>query len=1085
MMFAEHFKIFQLRFDKTLKNLGHFKKNCMKKILLMSCCWVLAFSLQAQQRTVTGKVTDQDDGTPLPGVSVLVKGTSRGAVTDANGTFSIEAAPEDVLTLSFIGFEPQDVTVGDRTAITVPMVSSISELQEVVVIGYGERERKDITGAISSITAKEITKEVKMTPELAMQGKMAGVFISNPGSDPTARPTIRIRGVSSLGFNDPLYVIDGIPITEGGAGSSVPRVQDLRGTVNIMNMINPNDIESISVLKDATATAIYGVRASNGVILIQTKRGKEGRARINFSANYGVQNISKRYDVLNTADYVALANEGWDNNTVDDRDDDAWGTLFDPTSVDYLGNSPTYDWMDEASVKNAAIQDYNISISGGSEKSTYALGAGFANQQNAMYRSEFDRYSFFLNSDHKLTDWLKMGESFRLVYSETDASGGPSVQDASLVNPWQPLFDVNGPNGYAVPRRVVNGTSNPKGYGNSTRNNFLGQDDKQTSIRTLLRNLGSFYAEISPLKGLRFRGTVSIDYYTNTNEGFTLPEAGLFDAQSGAAAGNGGRVGRRQSENANVVKEFLIGYARSFGNHNIDIVLNAMDQKYTWNNIDQSGNNTGILSFDQRRISDGLTPADKSSFYERNRFGLQGYMARLSYNFNSKYYIDATVRRDGSSRFGPGYKWGTFPAVGAAWRISGENFMSGTAGWLDDLKLRVGWGKSGNQETRDFAFLSLVNSQPKYAVGTSATGHGNIVNAAILGDFPIADMSWETVTSQNIAFDAQLMKSKFSVTLEYYNRLTEGILQAIEIPKAIGALNNPVVNLATVENKGIEIQLGYNDKIGDIGIHANLNLTTVNNDVTKLYRNKPQDAGNFQRIEVGQSLNYIYGYKVDGIFQTQEEVDAWLLAHDDPGNETQIAPGDIYFRDINGPALESDGADAYMNPNPDSVVNVFDQTYLGKTIAGHYYGLGIGLDYKGFDFSVNFRGTGDVQRVNYIKWSGESMSNGGVNSLATVSGRWTPTNPSTSMPRAISGDPHSNNRFSDRWVEDAGFFRLQNIQLGYSFSGSSPVIEKIKASNLRLYVSASNLFVISPYSGLDPENDTTPTTLMFGLNLGF
>jgi TonB-dependent starch-binding outer membrane protein SusC len=330
----------------------------MKKVLLAGFCLLMAFMVHAQQRTVTGTVTDGEGGGPLPGVSILVKGTTIGTASDVNGTYAISAAPSDVLVFSFIGFESEEETVGQRTVIDVTLAPSMEALQEVVVIGYGSRERKDVTGSIASITSEDITRDVRMTPELAMQGRMAGVFVSNPGSNPNARPTIRIRGVSTLGYNDPLYVIDGVPITEGGAGSGDARVQDLRGPVNIMNMINPNDIESISVLKDASATAIYGVRASNGVILIQTKRGKEGRARVNFSANYGVQNIRKRYDVLNTQQYVDLTNEAWENNTAQGRDDDEWGALFDPASPDYLGDSPTYDWMDHAVVKNAAIQEY-------------------------------------------------------------------------------------------------------------------------------------------------------------------------------------------------------------------------------------------------------------------------------------------------------------------------------------------------------------------------------------------------------------------------------------------------------------------------------------------------------------------------------------------------------------------------------------------------------------------------------------------------------------------------------------------------------------------------------------------------------
>ncbi|MCK5703826.1 MAG: hypothetical protein KAI29_21860, partial [Cyclobacteriaceae bacterium] len=469
-------------------------------------------------------------------------------------------------------------------------------------------------------------------------------------------------------------------------------------------------------------------------------------------------------------------------------------------------------------------QDYNVSITGGSESSTYAVGAGYSSQENAMYKSKLDRYSFFANSDHKLTKWLKIGESFRLAISQTDVKPDVSLEAASLINPWQPLFDANGMNGYALPGGDVAGTFEPFGYGNSTRNNFLGQSDYSIDRRNLIRNLGSFYAEISPIEGLRFRGTISLDFYTNTNERFTQEEEGYFTTR-GAPNTDGTTFRRRINENRNLILEFLIGYQKTFGNHNIDLVLNATDQKIQWNNEQSNAKNTGLLDWDQRRIDEGWPPEDKGLFYERTNYGLLGYMGRLSYNYNSKYYFDATVRRDGTSRFGTGYKWGTFPSFAAAWRISSEEFMQSVT-FINDLKIRVGWGKTGNQETRDFAFLSLVNFNPKYALGSNGVnpGEGNIVPAAALGDFPIVDMSWETVTTQNIGFDALFWKNKISLTAEYYFRETEGILQAIEIPKVIGALTQPVVNLATVENKGIELVVGYNDNFGDLGFNANLNF---------------------------------------------------------------------------------------------------------------------------------------------------------------------------------------------------------------------------------------------------------------------
>ncbi len=1034
-----------------------------------------------QQTTVMGMVKNQT-GEPIPGTTVMVKGTLTGTVTDVNGRFSmVLPASAQVLVFSFVGMRTQEIAIEGRTTFEVTLLDELRGIDEVVVIGYGTRQKKDLTGAVSQITSEEITRQVNMSPQLSMQGKMAGVFVSNPGSDPNSRPVIRIRGVSTLGFNDPLYVVDGIPLTEGGATEGSTRVADLRGTVNVFNMINPNDIESISVLKDASATAIYGVRASNGVILITTKRGSAGKVKVNMSANYGIQNINNRYDVSTMDEFISWTKEAWANNT-NLTPNANYRKFFDESNPNYLGKSPNYtnDWLDATLVKNAPVQDYNLSVTGGNMVSNYAVGAGYSSQEDVIWKSTFDRYSFFLNSDHKLNKYLKVGESYRFVYSKAYDAGGSDLAVA-LGAPWQPLYDTNFEDGLAWVGRRVDNVFLSRGYGDGTRNNFLSNELYNYAYRNLMRNMGSFYAEFTPFEGLRIKGTFSFDTYTNTQERYMTDERGLFENTRAIPYTLGTDFRRRINENVNIVKEFFIGYTKSFGNHNVDVVLNAMDQKVDWNNT-QAGisSNSTITSWEQRRIDEGWPNTSKGLLYERTPQGLQGYMGRLSYNFNSKYYLDATVRRDGTSKFGPGYKWGTFPSFGAVWRISSENFMKDIA-WISDLKIRGGWGKTGNQETRDYAFLSVVNYNPKYALGAGALpGDGTINAAAVLGDFPISDMSWETVTSTSLGVDAIFLDNKLAVTAEYYSRLTDGILQTISIPLAIGALNNPVLNLAKVENKGFEFQTSYNDKIGKLGYNASFNLTTISNKVKSLYRGQPSTSGN-SRIEEGYSINFIYGYKTDGIFQTPDDVAAWKAKTTDAGRDAYKAPGDIRFVDLYGAPTANDPVGALKSYVPDGKIDGNDQTYLGKTIPGYFYGLNLGADYSNWDLGIAFRGVGDVQRI--ITDGKQSIGPTGGNFLAAYRDRWTPTNPSNSIPRAINGDPSGNNRISDRHVEDAGFLRLQQLQLGYNFKGD--VLEKIGFSNLRCYLSGSNLFVVTPYTGLDPENDTTPTTYSIGVNLNF
>jgi len=1037
---------------------------------------------QQQPLKISGKVTDSD-GQPLPGVTVVVKGTTQGTITDSDGNYNLSRVPGDAtLIFSFVGMRAREIEVSGKSSINTTLQEETIGLDEVVAIGYGTRSKKDLTGAVSTISSEKLTEQVSMSPEMAMQGKMAGVYVSNPGSNPTARPTIRIRGVSTLGYNDPLYVVDGIPLTEGGASSSVSRTQDLRGDVNVFNMINPDDIESISVLKDASATAIYGVRASNGVILITTKRGSEGKTRIDVSASYGIQNIFKRYDVANMNEYVDWTLEAINNNKSYVKDQ--YYPFFDKNSPNYLGNSPGYsdDWMDATLEKNAPIQDYNITASGGNKYSNFAIGGGYAQQDNVIYKDAFERYSFFLNSDHKIGKWLKLGESYRFSFSKFDDRTNADFSSASFIVPWQPFYDPEGPGGFAPTGRTIDGVFMSYGYGLGTRNNFMGIDQFVKNKRSMFRNMGTFYAEVSPLKGLRFRGTFSFDYYTNKSEGYKEPSRGLFEIGKGTIYdGLGNTYGFRNSENINLVKEFLIGYTAKFGEHSIDVVLNAMDQDVKWNISNMSiDSNSPVTSWDQRYIDEGWDANDKAAFYERNPSGLQGYMGRISYNLASKYYFDATVRRDGTSKFAPGHKWGTFPSFAGAWRITSEKFMP-DLNWLDDLKIRGGWGKTGNQETRDYAYLSLVNQNPKASFGTGATpGEGTIYQAIALGDFPVEDMSWEEVTTISLGLDAVLFDNKLTFTGEYYKRNTDGILQTISIPQVVGALTSPVVNLAKVKNKGFEFQATYNNKIGKLNYNLSMNLTTVKNSVSDLYRGQPSTDGN-SRIEDGYSMNFIYGYKTDGIFQTQAEVDEWTANHNDVGYSSQKAPGDVRFVDLYGAPASDDPEGALKHYEPDGKIDSNDMTYLGKTIPGYYYGLNFGFSYDNWDLSLNFRGVGDVQKVNTHGL--QSLNGGDMNYLADYRGRWTETNHSNKIPRAIQGDPSGNNRISDRHVQDAGFFRFQNFQLGYNFKGA--VLSRIGINKLRCYFAGSNLFVISPYDDLDPEDITTPTTFTVGVNLSF
>jgi TonB-linked SusC/RagA family outer membrane protein len=1075
----------------------------MRKFLLVSCCILLAWYANAQQRTVTGKVTDGSDGSALPGVSVLIKGTTTGTATDSDGNYTIEVASNDVLSFSFIGFELQEITVGQRSTIDVMMTGSVSELQEIVVIGYGEREKRDLTGAISSMDSKEISKSTAMTPELAMQGRMAGVFVGTPSGNPFERPTVQIRGVATFGYAEPLYVIDGIPVLEGGASSPFAGDQDVRSPINIMTSINPNDIESISVLKDASAAAIYGVRAANGVILITTKKGKTGRPRVELSAQRGVQNVIKDFDMLNTAQYTALYQESFANNPVEAGNLPNQFIAGDPA---YLGNSPTYDWQSELANKNAVVEDYSIRVSGGSEATSYYVSGGYGRTEGSLVQNYLERYSLATNVTSNVNKYIETGLNLKVAYNNALDNTGTDMAYVATAPPWQPIYDPSDPTGFAPsvtasfidnpdfdlallnpgPRYLFDGDPTYL-WGPATRGNVFGSQSLGRREFSLLRTLGNAYLQIEPITGLKIKGSISGDYYFNLRKTwdnndsyrFSQTPGNPYSGHDGTAKGS---YGERQSRNWNLIKELSINYNHSFGDHNIDILLNAMDQEQTWTYTDASSGQINSIDPALRGVPN--RPPYVAAFTGRRPQALQGYLGRLGYKYQDKYYLDGTIRRDGSSVFAPEFRWGTFTSVSAGWRISSEQFFQNlNIVQINDLKFRGGWGELGNKETtQGFAYLSTISGTPDYALGSGlGNAYGTQVGGISLPNYPNFELSWERVSTTNVGFDAVLFNNHINLTAEYYNRYTKGIIQNVSLPPNSGIQSPADLNIGNVRNSGIELQLGYNTSVGDLAINVSGNLTTVKNRVVKMYQGTPI-GGEDDRIQEGYPIGYLWGYQVGGIFQNDQEIADWKSVYTDGVGTNGQVPGDMWFRDVNG----NPAAGEILNPVPDLLVNNNDRTYLGKTIAGYYYGFNVSLGYKGFDLSIFFQGVGDIQKYNYARAGGEGMSSFGNNQWTSTLDRWTTENPSTTMPRAVRNDPNSNNRFSSRFVEDADFLRLKNLQIGYTIP-SSFLVKTGAIDHVRIYMSATNLLTLTKWEGIDPENDFNPPTrqIMFGLNASF
>jgi TonB-linked SusC/RagA family outer membrane protein len=1074
-------------------------------------------TLYAQQ-SVRGRVTDSTATNGLPGVNVTVKGKTRGVVTDAEGRFTITANRGDVLQFSSVSHVGQEVTVTDNTDVRVVLGTRNSQMSEVVVIGYGTRQRKDVTGAVSTVGAAEIEKSTALTPELALQGRTPGVFVSSGGGAPGSRPTVRIRGVNTFGYAEPLYVIDGVPFFEGGSGVTEGGIGDIRSPVNALSLINPNDIESITVLKDASSAAIYGVRASNGVILITTKRGKVGRPKVEVSTLYGVQNIPKTVSTLNTQQYFTLLREAYANNPEPNRTfEDRFGPRYDATNSLYQGNAPTYNWQQELLDKNAILSDNSVRLSGGSDNTTYYLSTAYSFQESPLKANNVKRYSIASNVDSRVSRYISTGVTLRLIQQNSNENTGADLGSMITAIPFQPIYDPNDPTGFAAVTRasfVANPTYDPSKldpgapfnfapgfpqllWGPQTRFNPFAWQRMNSNKYDLKRMMGNAYVQIEPLRGLKIRGTLGGDYYTNLRMSFTDFDAYRFSQTPGNPYTNTngtsqGTYGERTGKTTNLNKEVTVNYNRTFfGDHNIDVLLGGSHQYTNWSWTDVSNPNLQYRNprFRGIRNERGLVSGAQGLLQEEI---LIGYVGRISYKFRDKYYLDGTLRRDGSGRLAPGYKWDNFPSVAAAWRISAESFFPKTR-IINDLKIRAGWGELGNyQSAGAYQFLSGVSLSPDYALGSgNGNGVGNVIQGAALPQFANETLGWEKLRSTNVGFDAVLFNNRLTFTAEYYDKTTYDIIQSVTPPPNTGIQSSVSLNVATVKNKGFEFNVGYNNRIGPVNFNVNGNLTTVNNKVLGLNLGTPF-GGNFGRVEEGYSMFYLWGHKVGGIFQNQAEIDAWRSKYADeligqnitnPAAGPQYKPGDIYYIDVHGNPRP--GTKERFSPDPDGRININDRTYLGKTIPGYYYGLNLEANYSGFDVSAFFQGVGDVQKYNGLRAAGENAGSS-VNQWVSAMERWTPSNPSTKIPRAVWNNPTDPLRFSDRFVENAGYMRLKVLEVGYRLQGG--LLGKVGfIQSLRLFGRGVNLFTVTKWRGLDPENDVIPPTrqFLFGVNAAF
>jgi TonB-linked SusC/RagA family outer membrane protein len=998
---------------------------------------------RAMDVTVTGKITGET-GEGLPGVSVSVKGTSTGTVSDVNGAYSLTVPNEtSVLVYSFIGYVTQEIPVGSRTKIDVALDPDVTSLSEVVVMGYGTQEKKEVTGAVSSVSSKEITQVATTGLDQALQGRMSGVQVTQNSGEPGGSVSIRIRGAGSLnGGNEPLYVVDG-------------------AYYGNLNSINPNDIERIDVLKDAASAAIYGSRGTNGVVIVTTKRGKTGKIMVNMDAYAGVQGRAKKIDLLNGPEFARLANNNLRNSNL-------------PTNPEWdAPNQPTYDWQD-ALFQNAPIQNYNVAISGGNEKSRTYLSAGYFQQGGIVVGSDFQRFTARFNTDYDILKNLKVGASVNFGQEKRKAVDTESNFSGALLNtaqmmPTQPIYaSQEGPisnilygwEGYALKTAAINVNFYPKGI-----NNPVHIADKYFEMpRNRINFLASAFGEYEIIKGLKFRSTINLtfgtrfDTYKQQDAPDPISDVGQYRQFTGYNE-NWDRGGSWNWINT-------LSYSRTIAKHTFMVLAgtDALKSSYRYADINTQGipaDQTSIRASDrEKRNTDGF-PSDES---------LVSYIGRITYDYAGKYLLTANIRRDGSSKFGPKNKYGTFPSVSLGWRISEEQFLKPLA-FLDDLKLRASYGVVGNQNIPNFSYFnSYQNDGGRYQY---TLGPNQSIVPALFTTPGDSSIHWEESVQTNFGVDASLWRGRITFTADYYVKKIRDMLGYVPVPVYAGVRGDNVLqNAFSMQNTGIELALGFNQRIGEVNFSANVNFSTLNNKLTKLtgseksYVSQSISAANGgainddnaqTRSQVGERIANFWGYVTDGIFQDQEAIQAANAIDGDPKTEFMggVAPGDRRFKDLNN----------------DGKITAEDKTILGNGLPQYIYGINLKGEYKGIDLSVFFTGQADVDIANMSKFFLYNMryynSTGIVNGSKDLLNSWTGPGTSNDMPRNAYNAPTSNRYFSSYYIEKGDFFRLRNIQLGYTLPKTW--LDKARISNIRVYMSAQNPFTLTKYSGYDPE----------------
>ena len=1046
-------------------SLHRFTQKATITLLLSMLCLIVC----AQKQIITGVIIDAQNE-PMIGVNVLVKGTTIGVVTDLDGKYSIEATVQSELVVSYVGYLTQEIRVGNQSVINITLMEDNELLDEVVVIGYGVQKKKLSTGATLQVKGESIAKMNTNNPLQALQGQSPGVNISSSSGQPGSNMKVSIRGLGTVGNSSPLYLIDGV----GGDIST----------------LNPADIESIDVLKDAASAAIYGAQAANGVVLITTKSGKEGRTQVSFDAYYGVQNVARKAKMLNAKEYMTIMDEQAVNSGNALYDWSGIKSIYDPNGSIY-----DIDWIDTMFKDDAATESYTLGVTGGSATSTYAISLGYMSQEGIVGGSDvsnYERYNFRVNTEHKLFDgFLKVGEQIGFVYKKNAGIGvgnqyNNTLRSAFGVSPIAPVYSDNNtfdsPYNDTTNSDWYNGDGNPYGAMMTNTNN----ENKTGTFN------GNLYAEIEPIKNLKVRTVFGVVYNSNEYRDFTpLYRFSVYSYNDVRT-----RVSQNMDHGLSLTWMNTATYDWTLGDHAFNALIGMESFRHSGTRVRAAngGLKEGFDTWSYAYVNNGTASSSTEGLgaegnpHDENRS--VSYFGRLGWNLRETYMLNATLRADGSSRFASGNRFGYFPSVSAGWTLSNEAFMEESRSWLDFLKVRASWGQVGNQSIDNYQYLAPMKiTNTHYLFGS---GYGDADAASQLannwGAYPnrLANekIKWETSEQTNIGLDARFLDSRLGLNFDFYIKKTKDWLVRAPILATAGT-GAPFINGGSVKNSGVELQLNWNDRIGrDFSYSIGLNGAYNKNEVGKiptedgiihgssnqLYDNTPE----FYRAENGRPIGYFWGYKTEGLFQNNQDIADWIAA----GKgvlQSNPQPGDVKYTDV----------------DRNGVIDDKDKINLGNGMPDFTFGINLGFNYKDFDFSILASGAAGQQIVQSYRQHASKYAN----YTTAILNRWTGEGTSNRIPRVT--EQNINWQFSDLFVQDADYLRISNITLGYDFSR---IINLKFISQARLYAQVQNALTFTKYDGMDPEigygsDDWVsgidvgyyprPRTFLFGVNLKF